>query len=68
MDLSPYYLEKARENYKYWVDLRCNGSDVGATDFVMANAESMPFPDASYDVVTSTYLFHELPPQVRNPS
>jgi ubiquinone/menaquinone biosynthesis C-methylase UbiE len=28
-------------------------------------AESLPFPDASFDAAASCYLFHELPPKVR---
>ncbi|MFN3869675.1 MAG: class I SAM-dependent methyltransferase [Hyphomicrobiaceae bacterium] len=30
-----------------------------------ANAEAIPLPDASQDIVTSVFLFHELPPDVR---
>ncbi len=30
-----------------------------------ANAEAMPLPDASQDIVTTVFLFHELPPDVR---
>ncbi len=30
-----------------------------------ANAEQLPFEDASIDIVTSIYLFHEVPPKVR---
>ncbi len=54
-DLSQSYLTEARrhlEGYK-------------ACGFVMANAEKLPFADASFDVVTSIYLFHEVPPKVR---
>ena len=32
---------------------------------VQANAERLPFADASLDAVTCIYLFHELPPVVR---
>ena len=30
-----------------------------------ANAEALPFPDASFDIVTCVYLYHELPNEVR---
>ncbi len=33
---------------------------------VQANAERLPFADASLDAVTCIYLFHELPPRVRS--
>jgi ubiquinone/menaquinone biosynthesis C-methylase UbiE len=35
------------------------------TSFVIGKAESLPMPDASQDAVTSIFLFHELPPNVR---
>jgi|TARA_B110000967_G_scaffold20271_1_gene18880 ubiquinone/menaquinone biosynthesis C-methylase UbiE len=40
-------------------------NDVGTCEFTQAAAESMPFPDESFHVVTCVYLFHELPPAVR---
>lgn len=55
LDLSAPYLAVARQALS---DRR----DVG---FVVAPAEAMPFPDASQDIVTSVYLFHELPRRVR---
>jgi ubiquinone/menaquinone biosynthesis C-methylase UbiE len=33
--------------------------------WLAANAECIPLPDASQDIVTSIFLFHELPPAVR---
>ena len=35
------------------------------TNLLVGNAESIPAPDASFDLVTSTFMFHELPPTVR---
>jgi ubiquinone/menaquinone biosynthesis C-methylase UbiE len=32
---------------------------------VVAKAEALPFPDASLDLATCIFLFHELPPEVR---
>jgi ubiquinone/menaquinone biosynthesis C-methylase UbiE len=32
---------------------------------VLAKAESLPLPEASLDLATCVYLFHELPPDVR---
>jgi ubiquinone/menaquinone biosynthesis C-methylase UbiE len=34
-------------------------------NYVPANAEKLPFADASFDVLTCVYLFHEVPPKVR---
>jgi ubiquinone/menaquinone biosynthesis C-methylase UbiE len=55
LDLSPAYLDQARKSLKPWRDVT----------FLEANAEAMPVPDTSQDIVTSVYLFHELPPKVR---
>lgn len=55
LDLSPYYLQVAREVLK----------DVEHLSLVAENAESMPFRDAHFDVVTSVHLFHELPRNAR---
>lgn len=55
LDLSPYYLQHARELL----------ADVEHLSLVADNAESMPFRDAHFDVVTSVHLFHELPHDAR---
>jgi ubiquinone/menaquinone biosynthesis C-methylase UbiE len=55
LDLSPWYLKKARENL----------AAQARVDFVEAAAESMPFRNAQFDVVTSVFVFHELPRLVR---
>lgn len=55
-DLSPAYVEEAAERLAPWPSARV----------IEANAESLPFDDGTFDVVTSIYLFHELPPRVRS--
>ena len=55
LDLSEPYLREARRTLE----------DRRATGFVGAKAEELPFADASLDIVTSVYLFHELPPKIR---
>jgi len=55
LDLSPYYLQVARERL----------SDVEDLSLVAENAEDMPFKDGHFDVITSVYLFHELPKNAR---
>ena len=54
LDLSPWYLDKARDN--------AGDADVA---FTVGNAESLPWPDATFDVTYSVYLFHELPRATR---
>lgn len=55
LDLSPAYLDEARETLKPW-------RGVG---FVHGRAEATGLPAANADVVTAVYLFHELPGKVR---
>lgn len=55
LDLSPAYVATARETLKPWRD----------ASFVEANAEATGLADASQDIVTCIFLFHELPPAVR---
>lgn len=54
LDLSPFYLETAREL------LRDRG-----VSLLVDNAEAMPLKDASFDVLISVFLFHELPQRAR---
>ena len=75
VDLSPFYLAKARGNIKYWQDYRGStamklatgkeGRAPETTQFVQANAEKLPFPDNYFDAVTTVYLFHEIPHEAR---
>ncbi len=55
LDLSPFYIDVARERL----------SSVPRVELVVANAEALPFADASFDAVFSVYLFHELPRNAR---
>ncbi|MBI1213017.1 MAG: methyltransferase domain-containing protein [Alphaproteobacteria bacterium] len=55
LDLSPNYIDAARETLRPWRDVA----------FLEANAEAIPLPEASQDIVTAVFLFHELPPKVR---
>ncbi|HWZ88916.1 MAG TPA: class I SAM-dependent methyltransferase [Polyangiaceae bacterium] len=51
LDLSPYYLRHAARRLSHVQNL----------SLVSENAERMPLADASFDVVTSVFLCHELP-------
>lgn len=55
IDLSEAYIQHARRHLRRW-------SRVSA---LVAKAESLPLPDASQDAVTSVFMMHELPPQIR---
>ena len=54
LDLSPFYLERARELL-----------DEKAVSLLAGNSEALPFADASYDCLTSVFQFHELPLRAR---
>jgi ubiquinone/menaquinone biosynthesis C-methylase UbiE len=55
IDLSPHYLAVAKKQLAPW----------SRTALAGANAEHLPFADASVDIVSCIYLFHELPRQAR---
>jgi len=55
VDLSPHYIARAREVLPRDLDI----------SLICDNAESLPFLDGSFDVVTSVYLLHEIPAEVR---
>lgn len=54
-DMSHPYLNQAKKNLM----------EFDRTEFVRANAESVPFPDGSFDIVVSCFLFHEVPMKAR---
>lgn len=55
LDLSASYLDEARRHL----------GRLRPADWLAGNAEKIPLPDASQDIVTTVFLFHELPPDVR---
>jgi len=55
IDLSPAYVRLARKRL----------ADLPEVSLAVENAEKLPFADSTFDVVTSVYLFHELPHNVR---
>ncbi len=55
LDLSQAYLDEARRHLKGLRPAR----------LVAANAEAIPLPDASQDIVSAVFLYHELPGEVR---
>jgi ubiquinone/menaquinone biosynthesis C-methylase UbiE len=55
LDLSAPYLAVARRRLAKW----------SRVSLIAAAAEAMPFPAASFDVVSCVYLLHELPAGVR---
>jgi ubiquinone/menaquinone biosynthesis C-methylase UbiE len=54
VDMSAWYVEFSR---------RTLGAEAA---FLMASAESLPFSDESFDVVTNLFMLHELPRNVRH--
>jgi len=55
LDLSEPYIRHARRHLKRW----------SRTNLIVANAEAVPVPDNSCDAVTSIFMLHELPRNVR---
>ncbi len=56
LDLSPYYVQHARQLLAEVEDL----------SLIADNAEAMPFADETFDVLTCVHLFHELPRPARH--
>jgi ubiquinone/menaquinone biosynthesis C-methylase UbiE len=55
LDLSQAYIRHARRHLERWSQV----------NLVVANAEAIPAQDNSCDAVTSLFMLHELPPEVR---
>jgi ubiquinone/menaquinone biosynthesis C-methylase UbiE len=55
IDLSEAYIREAKRHLRRWSWM----------NLIVANGEAIPQPDASQDAVTSIFMFHELPPEVR---
>jgi len=55
VDLSPAYVKVARKRLEEHADVTV----------AVENAEQLPFADGAFDIVTSVYLFHELPRNAR---
>ncbi len=55
LDLSQAYIEEAQKYLakKHFIK------------FITANAEQVPLPDNSQDIVTCIFMYHELPPEIR---
>jgi len=54
-DLSPAYIKRARKRLEHVQELT----------LAVENGEALPWADGTFDVVTSTYMFHELPRNAR---
>ncbi len=55
LDMSEAYIEEAKRHLQRWAGI----------EFVVGNGECLPVQDGSQDAITSTFVFHELPPDVR---
>jgi len=55
VDLSPAYIRAARQRLHAVPELT----------LAVENGEALPWADATFDIVTSTYVFHELPRNAR---
>lgn len=73
VDLSPFYLNNARDNDKNWMSVRrrveaSHGNvsvKIAPASFVQAKGEDLPFDDEVFDVVLCMYVYHEVPRDIR---
>lgn len=76
LDLSPYYLDAARENDEYWRTYRVeeemrkgnyvDGDEIAPLRLVHANAEDLPFESETFDIAVCAMMYHELPQKSRS--
>ncbi len=76
LDLSPYYLDAARENDEYWRTYRreeemrkenyVDGDEIAPLNLVHANAEDLPFESETFDIAVCAIMYHELPQKSRS--
>lgn len=59
-ELSPFYLQKARENMDYYSRFKGRDAKKPQVSFMQAAAENLPVDDESQDIVVNIYMFHEL--------
>ena len=64
IDLSPYYTSAAQRRLAA-LPPRSGSAGGRSIELVTGNAESLPWPDDSFDAVTCVYLMHELPRRAR---
>lgn len=67
VDLSPFYLDKARTNDKLWKSKKTRDEKeiISPLRVVQAKAEDLPFLDEEFDAVVCMYLYHEIPRDIR---
>jgi len=74
VDLSPFYLNNAKDNDKNWRSIReqveaSSGNTqvtIKPANFVQAKGEDLPFHDEEFDAVICMYLYHEIPREIRS--
>lgn len=73
IDLSPFYLNNARENDQNWISIRqqIEGASrneeikIAPATFVHAKGEDLPFDDEEFDAVVCMFMYHEIPRDIR---
>lgn len=73
VDLSPFYLNNARENDQNWISIRQRIEaesrneeiKIAPATFVQAKGEDLPFEDEEFDAVVCMFMYHEIPRDIR---